>query len=330
MQNRYLLIVIVSILSVFVTVILLISPLLDGIAMGVALAYASKPIMRKFEKKLPLVFSAFLATLIIVLPLFFIFFYGLFQGLYQLLLIFSDFHNFFERVFTTLREFGVSEDYIQKLREYIPTLYSFISQKFSVSVVSLTAKFVMFLLNFFLSSIVCFYALLDGDRFVKKLLSALPEENRKVASEFFEEVDSIFTGLWFGNLVFAIIIALISLPFFVAFNIPYTPLLVGLMFLAAIIPIFAEWMVIAPVAIYLFTVDVYSAIYFTVIGVVFLYIIPELFIRPQFVGYASKIHPLVLLLSFIGGGLFGGIAGFFIAPMLAGIATAIYNHFTKI
>ncbi len=330
MRDRYFLIVIVSILSVFATVILLISPLLDGIAMGVALAYASKPVMRKLSRKISPNLSALMATMLVVIPLFFIFFYGLFQGLYQLILIFSDFQNFIDRILDTLREFGVSEDYVQRIREYVPSIYSFLSQRFSVSVVSLTSKFIMFLLNFLLSAIVCFYALLDGERFVRRLLTALPEESKKVASEFFEEVDSLFTGLWFGNLVFAIIIALISLPFFMVFNVPYTPLLVGLMFLAAIIPIFAEWMVIAPVAIYLFTVDVYSAIYFTIIGVVFLYVIPELVIRPQFVGYASRIHPLVLLLSFIGGGLFGGVAGFFIAPMLAGIATAIYNHFTKI
>jgi predicted PurR-regulated permease PerM len=101
------------------------------------------------------------------------------------------------------------------------------------------------------------------------------------------------------------------------------------MFLAALIPIFAEWMVILPVSLYLFLHDPHTALVFLATGVVFLYIIPELIIRPQFLGYRSKIHPLVLLLAFVGGGIVGGIGGFFLAPMIAGLATAIYNYYTR-
>ncbi len=34
------------------------------------------------------------------------------------------------------------------------------------------------------------------------------------------------------------------------------------------------------------------------------------------------------MLAFLGGGLVGGISGFFIAPMVVGLATAIYNYYT--
>ncbi len=329
MRDWQLLLIFFAIFSVFAAVVILVSPLLDGVAMGVALAYASKPVMRKLNTKLSQGLSALLATLIIVVPLFFIFFYGLFQGIYQLLIILSNFGEFSEKILLTLKELGVSEEYVSRAKDYIPVIYSFVSQKISVSAVSWTSKFIMFLLNFLLSSIVCFYALLDGEKFVRKVIESLPETMKSDATSFFDEVDRIFTGLWFGNFVVAILIAFASLPVFLFFNVPFTPLLVGLMFLAAIIPIFAEWMVIAPVSIYLLTIDVYSAIYFTVIGVIFLYIIPEIILRPQFVGHTSKIHPLVLLLAFIGGGLYGGVAGFFVAPMLVGVATAIYNHYTK-
>ena len=75
--------------------------------------------------------------------------------------------------------------------------------------------------------------------------------------------------------------------------------------------------------------DVGKGLTFLVTGGVFLYILPELILRPHFVGYTSKIHPLILMLAFIGGGIVGGISGFFIAPMIAGLATAIYNYYTS-
>jgi predicted PurR-regulated permease PerM len=35
------------------------------------------------------------------------------------------------------------------------------------------------------------------------------------------------------------------------------------------------------------------------------------------------------MLAFIGGAVVGGISGFFIAPMVAGLITAVYNYYTK-
>ena len=101
------------------------------------------------------------------------------------------------------------------------------------------------------------------------------------------------------------------------------------MFLAALIPILAEWMIILPVSLYLFLVDVGKGLTFMFVGVVFLYIVPELILRPHFLGYTTKIHPLVLMLAFLGGGIVGGVSGFFLAPMFAGLATTLYNYYTK-
>jgi predicted PurR-regulated permease PerM len=127
----------------------------------------------------------------------------------------------------------------------------------------------------------------------------------------------------------AVLIGIASIPFFLAFNIPYTALLSGLIFLAALIPVFAEWMVLLPVTIYLALENVYTAFWFISLGFVFLYLIPEIILRPHFVGYTSKIHPLLILLSFLGGGLVGGVTGFFLAPMVVGVGTALYNYYTK-
>ena len=51
----------------------------------------------------------------------------------------------------------------------------------------------------------------------------------------------------------------------------------------------------------------------------------ELLIRPYLVSAASSIHPLLVLISFMGGGMVAGMAGFFLAPALVGVIVGTYQ-----
>lgn len=53
--------------------------------------------------------------------------------------------------------------------------------------------------------------------------------------------------------------------------------------------------------------------------------IAELVIRPYIVYARSSIHPLLVLLAFLGGGLVAGISGFFLAPAMVGVVTGIFQ-----
>jgi len=317
--------VLIAILLLIFAFIYLLSPLMDGIILGVVLAYVAKPIHLRLKNYTGDVLSAFLSTLIIAIPLFFFLFYGIFQGITQLVLLLKNYQSYI----TQLNYYISSLDPLtEKIANAILIqLSDLINRKMGEIAISLTTKFIFFIINFFISSIVCFYAILDGKRFVDRIVDSVFGGDK--ARGFFDELDNTFTGLWFGNFVAALLIGIASIPYFLAFNIPYTPLLSGLMFLAALIPVFAEWMVILPVALYLFFIDSIKAIWFLLIGAIFFYIIPEIVLRPYFVGYTSKVHPLVLMLSFLGGGIVAGITGFFLTPMLAAILTAIYNYYTK-
>jgi predicted PurR-regulated permease PerM len=305
-------------------------PLLDGIVMGIVFSYVAKPVKKKIEKKLGRLLSSVIATLIIIIPIAFLMFYGLFQGINQAVYILTHQNVLEENLTNILRDAGVGEEYIQRVLDYIPSVVAIIRSNFEFSAFDVTKRFIMFFMNFVISAIVCYYALSDGERFIENTLKLLPKDRREEFGRFVKEIDETFLGLWFGNFIVAMLIGFASIPFFLFFGVPFTPLLSGLMFLAALIPIFAEWMVLLPVAFYLATKDVTTAIWFIVIGFVFLYFIPEIIIRPHFVGYTSKIHPLVLMLAFIGGAVVGGIAGFFIAPMIAGLITAIYNYYLRL
>jgi len=326
---KWAIILLVGIITILALAFYFFLPLLDGIVMGIVFSYVAKPIKKRLEVKLGRTFASVIATLIIIVPIFFLMFYGLFQGINQAIYLLAHQKEMESNIVGMLKSAGVKEEYIRKIMEFIPSLIELIKSKFELSAFDVTRKFVMFIMNFVISAIVCYYALVDGENFIENTIRIIPEDRRDEFRKFVREIDETFLGLWFGNFVVAMLIGFASIPYFLLFNVPLTPLFSGLMFLAALIPIFAEWMVILPVAFYLATKSVTTAIWFLALGVIFLYVIPELIVRPYFVGYTSKIHPLVLMLAFIGGAVVGGVAGFFLAPMIAGLITAIYNYYTR-
>ncbi len=328
MRDRWATALIISVVILFILVAFFFSPLLDGIVMGIVFAYVAKPIKKRIENRAGRFASSLIATLIITVPIFILMFYGVFQGVNQVIYLFSHQHEVEGALVNALRNAGVEEKYVEGAKTWIPSLISIVQSRVKLSAIDVTIRAVMFFMNFIISAIVCVYVLLDGDTFVEKTIRVIPEDRRGEVARFIAEVDETLLALWFGNFAFAVIIGIASIPFFIAFRIPYAPLLSGLMFLAALIPVFAEWMVLAPVAFFLALNNLNTAIWFSVIGFVFLYFVPEVILRPHFVGYASKIHPLALLLAFVGGAIVGGVAGFFIAPMLVAIITAVYSYYT--
>lgn len=327
MNKIWTILLIVSVLAIICLTFYFFLPLLDGIVMGVVFAYVAKPIKRRFEH-LGKIKASVIATTAVIIPISVLIFYGLFQGLNQAIYLITHYQIIESGLLDLLNKLGVEEGE-KYVRWLTSNIFSILQKSIQPSAVEITKRATLIILNFFISIVVCFYSLADMDRFVNRATSIVPDENRDELRRFIEEIDRTFESLWFGNFVVAMMIGIASLPFFLYFNIPFAPLLSGLMFLAALIPIFAEWMIILPASIYLLLVDLWKGLTFLTVGVVFLYILPELILRPYFVGYTSKIHPLILMLAFIGGGIVGGISGFFIAPMIAGLATAIYNYYTS-
>lgn len=293
-------------------------PLLDGIIMGIAFAYAAKPIKDKLK-------SSLLATLIIVVPVFFFLFYGIYTGVSQALHIVTHLEEYKKYFIEVLRNLGDDSVYRYIDTVMVDSITQYIKSKLSQSALELTTSFVLILLNFFISFLVCYYFLIFSDRIFERIGEIFQKKGGSSLETFISEFNKTLTSLWFGNFVFAIMIGLVSLPYFLIFKVPFAPLLSALMFLAALVPVFAEWMVIVPVGVYLILKDVWIGSIFLVFGITFLYVIPELFVRPYFVGKRAKIHPLLILLAFIGGGLTAGLKGFFLAPMLVALFVTIFN-----
>ncbi len=238
MNKYWTLVLVVSILAVLVLTFYFFTPLLDGIVMGVVFAYVAKPIKRRFEG-IGRVKSSAIATMAVVLPISVLMFYGMIQGLNQAVYLITHYKIIEEGLLNLLAKFGVEEGE-EYVRWIISNVFSILQSTFQPSAVEITKRATLLILNFFISIIVCFYALLDMESFVRRITSVVPEDRKPELRRFINEIDYTFESLWFGNFIVAITIGLASLPFFIYFGVPFAPLLSGLMFLAALIPIFAE------------------------------------------------------------------------------------------
>ena len=54
--------------------------------------------------------------------------------------------------------------------------------------------------------------------------------------------------------------------------------------------------------------------------------VANFFIRAYIVYAKSTLHPLLVLLAFLGCGLVAEVAGFFLAPAMMGVVTGIYRE----
>jgi len=316
-------------LTLLIFVAYVISPLLDGIVLGLVFAYVARPIKKRLDRRFGLGnrISSLLATGALIVPIAFIFTIGIVEAAQQLTWILRNQVTVITSIKSALANLGISQDLVDGAVNLIQStiatrpIETFLNYGNTVNIGIL-------ILNLLLSIIICYYLLADGKKLADAVIS-IYSENGKMGA-FVDAADRTISGVYVGNFLAAVLISVISIPFLYAFRIPLIAVLAALMFLAALIPILAEWMILLPVTFYvLYIRNPVAAAQFLIVGVIFLYIIPELILRPYLVGKASSIHPLLILLSFIGGGIVGGIAGFFLAPIAVGVIIAAYKVYAS-
>ncbi|MDD1721531.1 MAG: AI-2E family transporter [Euryarchaeota archaeon] len=315
----------IALIAVLLSVAYLLLPLLDGIVLGLVFAYVARPLKNQLVSRVKNSerIAALLATAALVVPIVAIFVLGIIEAARQLAWIIQNQDVVAVDLNRGLATIGLSPDLTDSIINAAQSTVSTVPVSRYLTY-SATANVGIFLLNLVLSVIICYYLLVDGKRFVRSLLALYPQTD--ASRRFVHATDRMISGIYVGNFLAAVLISLISIPVFFVFRIPLIAVLAALMFIAALVPILAEWMVLLPVASYVFLVrGPFEAGIFLIVGVIILYVIPELILRPYLVGKASSIHPLLILLSFLGGGIVGGLAGFFLGPIAVGVILAAYS-----
>jgi predicted PurR-regulated permease PerM len=100
--------------------------------------------------------------------------------------------------------------------------------------------------------------------------------------------------------------------------------------LASFIPLFGTSLVWGPVAAWLAAHDRFPAAIFVLAwGVVVVTSLTDYWIRPRLVGAQKHGHPLLMLVSLLGGFEVMGLAGLIVAPMIASLFLAVFNIYER-
>ena len=316
-----------AIILFFVALIIL--PLADGIVLGLVFAYVARPIFMKLKRRRK--FGSMVASMCIFLPLIFILGAGLLEIINLIVWVADNQSQVIGSIFDFIREIDIPEsmnDQLEQLVWNVSTSFFPILSKFGF--VSYARSIAMFVINLIVSIFVCYFLLADGERLYSSVVKISPQNYHRIIDRYAYHLDIILSGVFIGNIYAALTVSITSLIVFYAFDFSHILALTTLIFIASFIPMFAGYMVILPLAILrYFDMGLESAIIFFVIASIVIYAPPELILRPYLVSRRSHIHPLLLMLAFLGGAFVGGIAGFFAAPILLGALMAAYRVYSE-
>ncbi|BAI60582.1 conserved hypothetical protein [Methanocella paludicola SANAE] len=328
-KNRFLLAAILLAAVVALLSAYYVLPLADGIIFGVFFFFVTRPIKIFLDRYTK--YSPYIATFCILLPLIAIIAYGVVSVLGEAEWVFQHSGELGDMIIGTIEGLGLPFDVNAGLDTGLKGLYDYtITFLKSLPIGRTFSGIISLAMNALVSLFVCFYLLKDGGSFTAIVREVVPARHKPALDMFLTEADRILSGIFTGTFYTALYIAVGALVLFVIFGIPYKALLTAFVFIAAMVPILSGMMVFIPVAIYLYMFrSPIIGLLFLGLAVVFIYLPPDYVIRPYIINRASNLHPLLIILAFIGGGVAGGLSGFFAAPMAIGLATALYRTYKK-
>jgi len=308
-------------------------PYLTLLAFGGVLAIVSRPLFRYLHHYLRSDTAAAFLTVVVVsmtviLPT--VYFFAALSA--ELVGLFSNVKGYFD--LTTMEQL-LRRSLPANLQDQIPTvineglgLLRTIAGKLSSNLVELFSNLFGVLLGFIIVLIMVYYLLKDGAKIKNELLLLSPlgdEHDELVLQKVVIAVRAVMNGVLVVGLVKGI---LAGLSFWV-FGVP-TPLFWGTMTgMASFLPIFGSALITVPAVAYLFLTGHFGAA--IALGAVALAVIGTIdnFLQPKLVESKTKIHPLLILLSILGGFQFYGFAGFILGPLTLAVTMALVDIYKK-
>ena len=170
------------------------------------------------------------------------------------------------------------------------------------------------LLALFIFVVALYYLLRDGER-VKRVLIELSPLKDTYDEKVFERLGLAINSVVRGNLTIALLQGVLTGIGLTIFGIPNSFLWGSVAAIAALIPGLGTGLVFIPVIIYAYvTGNVVGAMGLTVWGILAVGLIDNL-LAPRLIGSSINLHPLLVLLSVVGGITLFGAIGVFLGPL---------------
>ena len=173
------------------------------------------------------------------------------------------------------------------------------------------------LFSLFMILVLTFMMLVEGPIWVSFLRELFPEHNRRHAEKLTQDMYRAVRGYVNGQVLLAVIAALMILPGLLIFHVSYPFALMGLVFICGLIPMVGHTIgaiIVSFIALF------HSP--FSALGILIYYIlyqqIETYLIQPRIQSSNTNLSPLLILMSLLVGIAFGGIVGGLVAiPLVA-------------
>jgi predicted PurR-regulated permease PerM len=163
----------------------------------------------------------------------------------------------------------------------------------------------------------------------KKIIEVSPFP-RSQDEEIFTKLRMAIVSVVKGSMFVALIQGILTGLGFYIFGIPSALLWGGVAVIAALVPTVGTSLVIFPGVAYLFFIgSTWPAVGLMVWGIICVGLIDNI-LGPRLVGRGIKIHPLLILLSALGGIGFFGAVGFLLGPIALSFLFALFDIYQSI
>lgn len=219
------------------------------------------------------------------------------------------------------------EFWVQKFSDIATSITSFILN----SAKQFTQNSIVFFIMFFITFYTLFYFIRDGEKLLKKLMHLCPLGNEK-EKVLYAKFTSTTRATLKGSLIIGLIQGTLGGIMFALAGIHGAIIWGLLMVLLSSVPAIGSYFIWLPAAIIMIiSGHLWTGIGMILFGALVIGTIDNI-LRPILVGKDSQMHPLLVMLSTLGGIAVFGISGFVIGPIIASLLIAfweMYEHYYK-
>lgn len=206
-----------------------------------------------------------------------------------------------------------------KLQEFLTNAGSYLAGMLASFVTSLPAiglNIALFLLSFY-------YALVDGEKWVVWTARCLPFERSEV-SDLFSTTDKICRGVVVGSLVSGLAQGLVMAAAYLIFGVPGALLFGALTVLFSFVPILGVGPTGLGAILYLL-LNGHKGAALGMLVAMGLASVTDNIVKPLVLAGSVELHPLLGLLSALGGLVFFGFVGLFLGPLIAAFTIVLLD-----
>jgi len=220
---------------------------------------------------------------------------------------------------------NILPQYLKSAPPIVVASYKSLSVQISNSV-TLIPSFAQFLFLSFIVLILSFYFIVDKEKINKELFNIIPKQWHDFLHFTQKTINDIFISFLRVQLFYGITSAILTWIILKAFNIDFAASIAFISGIFAFVPLIGPLLaIILPILVALLA-DPLKAL---IIGTILLFVQQVTFniIGPRLLGKAFRLHPAIILISFLVGLQFAGAVGAVFAIPILGISAVMIRRF---